>query len=85
MDKCQLLLRRLRKTSHVVDEVASVHLDSCIEIRSIRKSGFLAYFNEIRGECVGAVSTELVEVGAEQVSAYHIGEDQATEDAGVPC
>ena len=59
-----------------------MHLDSCIEIKSIRKSGFLAYFKEIRGECQGAVSTELVAVRAEHASAYHLVEDQTADDAG---
>lgn len=81
-NKFQRLLRRLRKSSTVFDELKSVDLDSCIEIRSIRKDGFLAYFEEIRGEYLGAISTELVGMRANSdVSSYRLVKTESTEDA----
>jgi hypothetical protein len=82
-NKFQLLLRRLRKTSTVFDELTNVYLDSCTEIRSMPKNGFVAYFNEIRGESFGEISTELIGVGdnSKHVSAYHVVEHPEKEDA----
>lgn len=81
MDKFQLLLGRLRKTGTLFDDVERVDLDSCIEIRSIPKNGFLVYFKEIRGECLGAIFTELVGVSDNSnVSAYQVGEDHAKDE-----
>jgi hypothetical protein len=82
-NKFQHLLRRLHKTSTVFDELKSVYLDSCIEIRSMPKNGFVAYFNEIRGESLGEISTELIGVGdnSKHVSAYHVVEHPEKEDA----
>jgi hypothetical protein len=82
-NRFQLLLRRVRRSSTAFDELESVYLDSCIEIRSIPRNGFLAYFSEIRGDSLGGISTELIGVAenSKHVSAYHVVEHPSKEDA----
>src|SRR2546428_9883425 len=59
LDKFDALLRRLARTSTVFSEVEEVYLDSCIEIKSIPRNGFMAYYKETRGECNESISTAL--------------------------
>jgi hypothetical protein len=81
LDKFQVLLRRLARTSTLFSEVAEVYLDSCIEIKSIRKDGFLAYYKEMRGECKEAISTSLVGIGTNKaVIAYQFTGEQCEDD-----
>ena len=39
-----------------------MYLDSCIEIKSIPRNGFMAYYKETRSECNESISTALVGV-----------------------
>ena len=68
LNKFEVLLHRLARTSTVLSEVDEVYLDSCIEIRSVPKNGFMAYYKEMRGECNQSLSTSLVGVG----SSHHL-------------
>jgi hypothetical protein len=85
LHKFHALLRRLALTSTVFTDVAEVYLDSCIEIRSIRKNGFLTYYKEMRGEGKEAISTSLVGVGSNrQVVAYQFTEEQDVDELEGP-
>ena len=64
LNKFEVLLHRLARTSPVLSEVDEVYLDSCIEITSIPTNGFMAYYKEMRGECNQSLSTSLVGVGS---------------------
>jgi hypothetical protein len=57
LDKFQAQLRRLARTTTVFTDLGEVYLDSCIEIKTIRKTGFLPYYKEMRGECQEAISS----------------------------
>jgi hypothetical protein len=77
LQKFHTQIRRIARTADVFSGVAKVYLDSCIEIKSIRKSGFLAYYEEMRGECREAISTSLVGVvkNNDLVAYQFTGED----------
>ena len=80
-EKLRRLLRELRTTTTVFDELENVELDSLIEIGFIPRNGFLAYFKEIHGKCLGTLSTELVGVAAnKKVRAFHLVNEQLRED-----
>jgi hypothetical protein len=59
---CPGIRSRLARTSTVFSEVEEVYLDSCIEIKSIPRNGFMAYYKETRSECNESISTALVGV-----------------------
>jgi hypothetical protein len=83
LDKFQslLLLGRLARTSTVFSDPPQVYLDSCIEIKSIQKNGFLAYYKEMRGEGKEAISTSLVGVGTNRhLMAYQFTGDECVDD-----
>ena len=86
LNKFDALLRRLARTSTVFSEVEEVYLDSCIEIKSIPRNGFMAYYKETRGECNESISTTLVGVGPNHhLAAYEYTGGQSADrvDASV--
>ena len=86
LNKFDALLRRLARTSTVFSEVEEVYLDSCIEIKSIPRNGFMAYYKETRGECKESISTTLVGVRPNHhLAAYEYTGDQSADkvDASV--
>jgi hypothetical protein len=78
LDKFDALLRKLARTSTVFSEVEEVYLDSCIEIKSIPRNGFMAYYKETRSECNESISTALVGVRPNHhLAAYEYTGDQS--------
>lgn len=69
--KFETLLRRIHNTDDIFRGVDMIHLDSCIEIKLIPSTGFLAYFCEVRGKIQGAIWTSLIGVGAKHAAGYH--------------
>ena len=81
LDKFDALLRRLARTSTVFSEVAEVYLDSCIEIKSIPRNGFMTYYKETRSECKQSISTSLVGVSSNhQLAAYEFTGEQGVDN-----
>src|SRR5438034_459284 len=75
-----------RERLPVFSEVGEVYLDSCIEIKSIPRNGFMAYYKETRGECNESISTALVGVGPNHhIAAYEytVGQSADRVDASV--
>jgi len=82
LDKFHALLRRLARTSTVFRGVREVYLDSCIEVRSIPKNGFMTYYKESRGECNESISISLIGVGSNHhLAAYQFTEEQCADSA----
>jgi hypothetical protein len=68
--KFEALLRRLRRSHQIFTGVDRVHLDSCIEIKSIPVRGFLAYYCEEKGQRQPAITTSLLGVSAKHAAGY---------------
>ena len=77
----EVMLRRLKRSDELFSGVDQVHLDSCIEIRSIPKRGLLTYFHEENGEPQPAVSTSLFRSSTKHAVAYEwMSSDQSQND-----
>jgi len=70
LGKFEALLRRLRCSHEIFSGMDKVHLDSCIEIKSIPMRGFLAYYCEEKGERQPAIATSLFGVSAKHAASY---------------
>src|SRR6266566_3394442 len=81
LNKFDALLRRLARTSTVFSEVEEVYLDSCIEIKSIPRNGFLAFYKESRGEWNETLSSSLIGVR----SNHHLVACEFTAEQRVDC
>jgi len=75
-EKFHALLRRLDHLYQLFTGVKEVHLESCIETKSIPQQGFLAYYYEEKGERQPAITTSLLGVRENQACAYEwVGSD----------
>jgi hypothetical protein len=79
LDKFEELVRRLRRLHKIFAGVDKVHLDTCIEIKSIPVRGFLAYYCEEKGAPQPAITTSLFGVSAKQAVGYQWVANDATE------
>ncbi len=82
LGKFEALLRRLRHSHEIFTGVDRVHMDSCIEIKSIPTRGFLAYFCEEKGERQLAITTSLFGVSAKHAASYQWMANDAAEGDG---
>ena len=71
LGKFEALLRRLRRLHEIFSGVDKVHLDSCIEIKSIPMRGFLAYYCEEKGGRQPAITTSLFGVSAKNAASLN--------------
>ena len=60
--------------------VERIYLDSCLEIHSVPRGGFLAHFSLREGEEVGGISTALRGATEKQAVAFRLGSDDGDED-----
>jgi hypothetical protein len=59
LKKFKAPVRKLRDRSDTFSGVERIYLDSCLEIHSVPRGGFLAHFSLREGEEVGGISTAL--------------------------
>ena len=57
-------------------------LESCIELTSTPKAGFLAHVALEEGESLGSISTTLPGLDHKYATSYHFEPEQAAEDGG---
>ena len=79
LGKFEALLRRLRRSQGIFAGVDKVHLDSCIEIKSIPRRGFLAYYCEEKGGRQPAITTSLFGASAKNAASYQWMANDAAE------
>jgi hypothetical protein len=75
-----MLIRKLHDRSDMFEDVQRIYLDSCIEIRSVPRGGFLAHFSLREGEEIGGISTSIRGATEKQAIAFHLGSDDDDED-----
>jgi hypothetical protein len=80
IEKFKALVRKLRDRSDMFSGVERIYLDSCIEIHSVPRGGFLAHFSLKEGEEVGGISTSIRGATKKQAVAFHLGSDDENED-----
>jgi hypothetical protein len=81
LNKFGALLHRLARTSTILSEIDEVFLDSCIEIKSVPKRGFMAYYKEMLGECNQCLSTSLVGVASnDHLVVYELPAEQGIDN-----
>lgn len=84
LDKFKALLLTLRKEEDVLDEVEEVFLDSCIEIHTVPKAGFLANYVSYQGTRTASISTTIRGATDEHCIAYGLEPDEEGEQEITP-
>ena len=82
LERFKRLILELRKTSDLFQDSEGVGLEACVEIRSVLRHGFLAFYNLLEGEDQGGVSTAIRGANERQAVAFraHVPGDEGSED-----
>ena len=78
------LISTLRETDgELFEDVTEVHLEACVEIRSVPRAGFLAFYNVLEGENRGGIATTIRGATDREAVAVRIGSpDEEDSDEG---
>ena len=79
MAKKTLVLKSV-EGSELFSDVAEIYLESCVELKSVPKAGFLAHVALEEGESLGSISTTLPSVNRKYATSYHLEPEQTDED-----
>jgi hypothetical protein len=80
--KFQRLIHDLAKKHDLFDDVDDVYLDSCVEVRSVPRSGLLTFATLKEGEDTGGLSMSLLASGERNAASYSWGEPDDDESTG---
>jgi hypothetical protein len=74
------LIRKSAASSELLADVSEIFLESCVELRSTPRSGFLAHLALLEGESAGSISTTLPAVSRTHARSYHFEPDTVEAD-----
>ena len=79
LEKLDALIRKSAETSELLSDVPEIYLESCVELRSVPRGGFLTHIALQEGQSMGSISTTLPDVGRNHARSYHYEPDGADE------
>ncbi|MFN7982833.1 MAG: hypothetical protein U0Q11_13315 [Vicinamibacterales bacterium] len=79
LQKLDALIRKTAATSELLSDVPEIYLESCVELRSVPRAGFLAHVALQEGESLGSISTTLPDVGRANARSYHYEPDDTAD------
>jgi hypothetical protein len=82
LKKLEALVRKSAGSSALFSDVTEVFLESCVEVRSVPRGGFLAHVALEEGESLSTISMSLPDVKREMASSYHLEPEVVGEDGG---
>ena len=80
LKKLETLVLKSVEGSELFSDVAEIYLESCVELKSVPKAGFLAHVALEEGESLGSISTTLPSVNRKYATSYHLEPDTTDED-----
>ena len=81
LKKFEVIVRK-SAASELFRDMSEIFLESCVELKSVPRAGFLAHVAFEEGESLGSISTTLPGVDRKHASSYHFEPDAADEDGG---
>jgi hypothetical protein len=82
LKKLEALVRTSAESSELFTDVRDVYLESCVEVKSVPRGGFLAYVALEEGESLSTISMSLPDVKRESASSYHLEPEIVDDDGG---
>ncbi len=82
LTKFEALVIKSAESSELFADVKEIFLESCVELKSTPRAGFLAHVALEEGESLGSISTTLPGVDNKYATSYHFEPEQADEDGG---
>lgn len=72
LEKFASLIHELAEKNDLLTDVEEIYLDSCIEVSSIPRAGFIGQVNLQEGDSPGGVSTTLPRTAEKNAVSYHL-------------
>jgi hypothetical protein len=82
LTKFEALVIKSAETSELFSDVKEIFLESCVELISTPKAGFVAHVSLEEGESLGSISTTLPGLDHKYATSYHFEPEEADEDGG---
>lgn len=80
LTKLEAVVRASAEGAELFSDVSEIFLESCVEVKSVPRAGFLAHMALEEGETLGSISTTLPAVDRKYATSYHIEPDTVDED-----
>ena len=80
--KLEALVRASAAESELFSDMSEIFLESCVELKSTPRAGFLAHVALEEGASIGSISTTLPSVARKYATSYHLEPDSAEDDGG---
>ena len=72
LEKFGALIHDFAEKNDLLDDVEEIYLDSCIEVNSIPRTGFIGQVNLQEGDSPGGISTTLPRTAEKNAVSYHL-------------
>jgi len=82
LKKLETLVITSVESSELFSDVSEIFLESCVELKSVPRGGFLAHVALEEGESLGSISTTLPTVNRKYATSYHLEPESPDEDGG---
>jgi hypothetical protein len=80
--KLEALVVKSAASSELFDDMSTIFLESCVELKSVPRAGFLAHVALEEGSSLGSISVTLPAVNRKHATTYHLEPDSADDDGG---
>lgn len=72
LEKFAALIHELADKNDLFEDVDEIFLDSCVEVKSLPRAGFIGQVNLLEGDSPGGVSTTLPRTAEKHAVSYHL-------------
>lgn len=72
LEKFETLIHGLAAENDLLADIEEIYLDSCIEVKSIPRAGFIGQVNLQEGDSPGGISTTLPMTAQKNAVSYHL-------------
>ncbi len=80
LEKFGALIHEFAEKHDLLDDVEEIYLDSCIEVSSIPRAGFIGQVNLQEGDSPGGISTTLPRTAEKNAVSYHLEPEEQPAD-----
>ncbi|MEO5697556.1 MAG: hypothetical protein ABIQ60_10545 [Burkholderiaceae bacterium] len=82
LTKFEALVIKSAESSELFADVKEIFLESCIELKTTPRAGFLAHVALEEGESLGSISTTLPGLNDKYATSFHFEPEMADKDGG---
>lgn len=80
LEKFAALIHGLADKNDLFEDVDEIFLDSCVEVKSLPRAGFIGQVNLLEGDSPGGVSTTLPRTAEKHAVSYHLEPESEEQD-----